>query len=644
MYSLPLRDLLFRLSLLLLLFSATSLFAQEQRFYDLQGKVLNVKDSTGLPFVHLTFKANYGGWVSDELGRFLIYIPEDNLDDSLQFSSIGFAVKTIAIEDALKSDSLVIMLERSSTFLPEVLVTDKADSALMIMKEAIARIPENYPKKPYRMEGFYREANVENDKYARLVEAAVSMDDQGYKKPLSKMKYRVKALRKSDDLRELDWYGAVKEWVREKNGLVTFFMDNDLLRKNTGNTTTSFYETFILSRMSVEQFYSKGVGLEKYLNNREMDIVDYTTYEGAPVWIIETSTAKDGKKNNFGINGLVSEGRLYIKQDDFAILRYDFYLKVLPPPRKREDLLSPSVKNDRYENVRRLSVDGENLLYRTVRYTPYLGRYYLSYMETKISGTSSRFLGSNWGKKKENEEGLPQKKAKFYEQKQLMISKVIPNKRDFEKIKGKEKMDTELALHNMAFPYDALFWSRYALIKRNPLGKDAQAELSMNAELESQFKANEQPHMQASRLSATDNKYQRYTTEYNTIEYLPTLNEHALQLKGVSDDPTYGYSVENPIMLGTRNVFSNSSSYPRMYLNALLDKNKEPIEYKIKGYVHPFRTPNSRASIGNNPQYSFGLLVRCEVWSTKDKEPKTLYLNLNDSGDVLAPKGFRYRK
>lgn len=623
-------------SFILLGVSAT--YGQE-KFYDLKGVVLSAKDSTALPFVHIALKDARRVLISNENGLFLLNINERYLKDSIVFSTLGFTPDTLYVQDAIKNDSLVMYLEKSSTFLPEILVTSRADSALMILKKAFRRIKQNYPVKPYQIEGFYREANIENDNYARLVETAVSIDDKGYKKPLDKMQFKLNQLRKSDDLRQLNWYDAVGEWTREINGLVNF-MYNDLLRVKTPLKFSNLYELGPSLGTNLELWRSKKINLSKYLHNKNIDLVEYTTFQNEPVWVIEI--VSEQRTRGFFKN-YISEGKIYVQQKNFAILGYDFKLKAKPQQKQKKQLLAKPIQDKKYEALRRYTIDGETLLSRSVRYKRYKGRYYLSYIDTKMTGTSSRFANSN--KVRRKKEFQERKTAKFYEHKQLMVSKISINKKSFIKIKKSERIDKELALHNTKFPYNPSFWSNYNIIKRNPLGREVAEELSLTKELEQQFNANEKPHIQASRLSATNQNYISYTDKVNKSDYLEELNDSTFLLNGISIDDTYGFTPENPILLGTRNVYSNSFEYPYKYLNALLGSKKQRVLYRLKGYTNPFKTPNSRATFDKNSEFAFGLLVRCEIWEEGSSNKKPIFLNLNDEGEeVLAPKGFKYKK
>jgi hypothetical protein len=53
-------------------------------------------------------------------------------------------------------------------------------SASAVVKKAVAAIPENYPTKPFVIEGFFRDLQIENDKPVELLEAAVRFRYKDY--------------------------------------------------------------------------------------------------------------------------------------------------------------------------------------------------------------------------------------------------------------------------------------------------------------------------------------------------------------------------------------------------------------------------------------------------------------------------------
>lgn len=106
-----------------------------------------------------------------------------------------------------------------------------------------------------------------------------------------------------------------------------------------------------------------------------------------------------------------------------------------------------------------------------------------------------------------------------------------------------------------------------------------------------------------------------------------------LNLEGVSTDPTYGYTMENPIRVAASG--NSGPSQESRYLNALLDTNGESIYFERLGSCCHF----ADATL----PFGGGLLDRFYLKVANGTEV-TLYLDMYRKGKLLAPKGFTYRK
>jgi hypothetical protein len=103
-------------------------------------------------------------------------------------------------------------------------------------------------------------------------------------------------------------------------------------------------------------------------------------------------------------------------------------------------------------------------------------------------------------------------------------------------------------------------------------------------------------------------------------------------LSGMTDDPGYGHSSDNPIKVGG---VRQGPVRERMYLNALRGPGGEPVVYERLGSCCPFPTPNGFAG--------GGLLDAFRVTYEGQASPVTLYLNMYDEGPLLIPVGFAAR-
>ena len=109
------------------------------------------------------------------------------------------------------------------------------------------------------------------------------------------------------------------------------------------------------------------------------------------------------------------------------------------------------------------------------------------------------------------------------------------------------------------------------------------------------------------------------------------MNEYVFEIRLFSDDPSYGYTKENPIMVGG-GVFEGAQNQ-RRFLNALAGPSGEQISYTRLGSCCHFKTDNS--SFGDT-----GLLDMYAVTYDGLDEQIILFLNMYDSDLLKVPVGF----
>ena len=113
-----------------------------------------VTDESGeaIPFAHVRIKSTYSGTLTNINGRFQLNIPNIN-ETQLFISCVGFESKTV---DVPTNGMLKISLREDLIELGEVVVVPK-DYARELVRDAIQKIPDNYPLQNEIMTGFIRE-------------------------------------------------------------------------------------------------------------------------------------------------------------------------------------------------------------------------------------------------------------------------------------------------------------------------------------------------------------------------------------------------------------------------------------------------------------------------------------------------------
>lgn len=122
--------------------------------------------------------------------------------------------------------------------------------------------------------------------------------------------------------------------------------------------------------------------------------------------------------------------------------------------------------------------------------------------------------------------------------------------------------------------------------------------------------------------------------DYGSPKVPQTLYDlYTFQIDKYSEDPTYGYTTKNPIMVGGA-LEGSGPSNQRRFLNALTGPEGEEIEYYRLGSCCHFNTKNSEFG---------GLLDRYSVSYEGSRRNIILYINMYDSDTLKVPVGLKLR-
>lgn len=102
-------------------------------------------------------------------------------------------------------------------------------------------------------------------------------------------------------------------------------------------------------------------------------------------------------------------------------------------------------------------------------------------------------------------------------------------------------------------------------------------------------------------------------------------------IRAVSQDPTYGYTAQNPVRVG--GGCSAGVRNQRRYLNALKGTEGQDVTFEHQASCCPLK---KRGGVMDNPEM---LDVYAVTWMGKST-PVTLYINMYKGGKLVAPQGF----
>jgi CarboxypepD_reg-like domain len=137
----------------LLLCACLAATAQDEPVIRISGNIYDATTNEPIPLATISLIANGITTMSNEAGFFVFKIPTELQHDTIYISHIGYQSVALTI-DAADTGTRTITLHATAIQLPGVTVRPVNPNT--IIDSAIARIPINYPTRPFVSTGFYR--------------------------------------------------------------------------------------------------------------------------------------------------------------------------------------------------------------------------------------------------------------------------------------------------------------------------------------------------------------------------------------------------------------------------------------------------------------------------------------------------------
>ena len=175
----------------------TSTYAQDTY----SAKVIDDQNRS-IDFAHVFFKNDQAkGAITNEVGEFVISVTDSNRKDSLVVSILGYKTLFVSFREIGKYNN-TFQLTSSSLMLKEVTIL--SDTYLRyLLKEAIAKIPDNYPTAKHLQKAYYQNYTISDTTYTEMMEADVALVCNGYDKKKIKRELYINQLSRTDDNRNL---------------------------------------------------------------------------------------------------------------------------------------------------------------------------------------------------------------------------------------------------------------------------------------------------------------------------------------------------------------------------------------------------------------------------------------------------------
>ena len=225
-----------------LLFNCILVFAQQSTV--ITGKILD-QNGYEVPYAAVGVLQKNMGTTSTEDGTFYFRVSNNELEDNLTVSSLGFSNFSIKIKDFLKLEKKEIVLEEQTTNLSEVVV----NSIDFYVKNALKKLRDNTVSKNHQLNILYRRWSVEDNLCRFYIEHSINAIDRGPSSYI--VKFSVDHVRTSAD------YRFVKN--EQKLHALKYMEFNNPLRKSINVKSYKWTKTGDSSYDNEDVIIAKGV-------------------------------------------------------------------------------------------------------------------------------------------------------------------------------------------------------------------------------------------------------------------------------------------------------------------------------------------------------------------------------------------------
>ena len=308
-----------RVSVILWLAFFVSFSGQGQNF-TISAKAIDQETKEPLPFASVGIRGKPIGTITNLLGEFDFHFANEYRNEVFVISMLGYQNFEAPVWTLLDTKELEITLTKSTTVLKTVIISDSLLGG-DILRIALVRIEQNFPDRPFMMDGFYRDVKKIGDTYVSLLEAAIQIYDENYREPRNKSK-----LRERVSLRE------VRRSIGYTYKFTTYFDQDNLLEVLLLNNDVRYRllpdeDVFFNNLVREEDSYYNGHEVFVVSHNKEFDLqifIDKKTF-GIIHVEYENKIPEDlGRKS-----GLIRKFESIKRVVDFRFFEGKFFLNYL---------------------------------------------------------------------------------------------------------------------------------------------------------------------------------------------------------------------------------------------------------------------------------------------------------------------------
>lgn len=308
------------LILISLLVAFTTSFAQNSK--ELLCKVIDFETRYPVSFATIKFDGVQNGVIADEDGEFRLPIDYKSSGKTIIISSIGFetlkinassfnldTINQIYLRPKIEALSAVLVVaqnNKSSSYSPE-----------SIIKEAIKRIPVNYPKTPHSYIAYYRDYQLVNNNYYNLNEFILETFDAGFQtnkfrnvdNKTALYSYDLNKNYYLDSLLLKSVYGQAKVINKDESAQFNTALENELEILNGHNAIRNY---------DIPSFSFVDTFRDDFISNHDFKLLGIKYIEDIPLFEISFAS------KNTELAKFRAEGNIYIAKDNYAIYKIEY--------------------------------------------------------------------------------------------------------------------------------------------------------------------------------------------------------------------------------------------------------------------------------------------------------------------------------
>ncbi|MEA1784786.1 carboxypeptidase-like regulatory domain-containing protein [Arenibacter sp. GZD96] len=357
--------------LALLLTNPLTLFSQDY----IVGRLIDLDTKEPVVFASIVLKGMAKGVISNEDGSFRIPLDFKKYNDALLISSMGYETITMTLDTLRENEVNMVYLRPKIHQLQETTVTGYVSKVLAkkIVRRAIRSIPDNYPKAPFAIVGYYRDYQKDGSKYINLNESIIEIQDRGFgKKDLKTTNYKIYRFVKNHDFPRDSISSLAYNYENHSK-----IIENGYLSPYDGNELVILRVHDAIRNYDYGSYSFIGVMKRDLLPNHTFSMGNDVFLDGLWLYSINFETSK---------TNITAYGNILISKKDYAIYRLRYGIYYLNDKETTGDNRSDTRKRDVIFEV--------NSEYRPQRNKMYLN--YLSFSNNFMTRMPPVFMLDNF--------------------------------------------------------------------------------------------------------------------------------------------------------------------------------------------------------------------------------------------------------